>query len=53
MLCTYMSLYYIYVMYMIRCRNCEDNDAIYKAMNLTNLFDIHNDIINFTEVSKH
>ena len=34
------------------CRNCKDDLALYKAMNLSFLFDIHNDIINFTEVSR-
>lgn len=33
-------------------RNCEDNYALYKAMNLSFLFDIHTDIINFTEVKE-
>ena len=32
-------------------RNCEDDYALYKAMNLSFLFDIRTAIINFTEVS--
>jgi hypothetical protein len=33
-------------------RNCENDYALYKAMNLSFLFDIRNDIINFTEVTE-
>ena len=34
-------------------RNCEDDIALYRAMNLSFLFDIHTDIIDFSEVHIH